>query len=753
MRKGQILEWSFPLPNAHAGVLLGNATLGAMVWGQGHVLCVTLNRADFWDHRGGVPWIDQMSYSQVLRLLADQDEAGLRVTFERPPVPPGQPSVPTVLPLGRIELDFGSGARVRRARLNTGTGDVVVELAMSGGAQPVFVTLHVLMDRPVLTIELGDGAPEPRVRCVTCWTYERVAAHLRKIGVSEAVPFDQDGLVGWCQSRPVDPTACVASRLSDRLLCVGVVYGEDDDRARRSASQLLDQTVGDHHNHLRRSRQWWTDYWTQVPSLDLPNPTLMELYQYGMFCFAGMTAPQGVPAGLQGPWVEEFQMVPWSDDYHFNINVQMCYAPAYACNRLAHLRPLLDMVWSWREKLRHHAKMFLGIDDGLMLPHSVDDRCTNMGGHWSGTIDHGCTAWVAKMMYDYWLYGGDGAGNDFLRDRAYPFMRGAMRVYQCMLEKRPDGAYALPLSVSPEYRANRIDSWGKNASFQLACIHWLIDALLNASRVLGVEPDPEWIQIQRGLPRACVEGEPGKQQVMLWSGTPLEESHRHHSHLAGITPFDVFDPLSESWRDITNRSIMHWVDRGMGWWSGWCMSWASQIHSRLDNGAMAELLLEIWNRVFANNGRGSMHNAQFPGFSRMGADGLYTWGWQPMQMDAAMGAVSAITDMLCHCRRGVVHIFPAIPARWPAAEFHGIRTEGGLLVSARQCDGMIEWVTVEGRPGQPVTLHNPWQASQARFEAGGVPQVLGGKSIQFTLPQSGRAELRPASEDGGRAAP
>ena len=64
-----------------------------------------------------------------------------------------------------------------------------------------------------------------------------------------------------------------------------------------------------------------------------------------------------------------------------------------------------------------------------MLPHSVDDRGVNIGGFWTGTIDHGSTAWVADMMFRYVKYSRD---VDFLRRDAYDFMKGAMRVYRAM---------------------------------------------------------------------------------------------------------------------------------------------------------------------------------------------------------------------------------------------------------------------------------------------------------------------------------
>ena len=59
---------------------------------------------------------------------------------------------------------------------------------------------------------------------------------------------------------------------------------------------------------------------------------------------------------------------------------------AFHGNALAHLRPLFTMIGGWTETLRHNARVFLGIDDGLMLPHAVSDKGVCIGGFWSGSL-------------------------------------------------------------------------------------------------------------------------------------------------------------------------------------------------------------------------------------------------------------------------------------------------------------------------------------------------------------------------------
>jgi alpha-L-fucosidase 2 len=720
-------EWTFPLSRTHTGMLQGNGTFGAMIWGEDNVLKITLNRADFWDHRGGLRWNERMTFATISELLHEKNEQGLHEIFQGGPVPPGQPARPTTLPLGRLELVFPSDLKLIRGYLHVSSGEVVVHLGREAGSTHT-VTFNLAMHTPLLHLTVSEGLAFPLVRRVTAWEY--VGEYLQSVSFTPPQLFE-GAHQGWVQERPADPPLCLSYRQTGQELLVTAVYGESSEDARAVAAQVIDEAITRGSEALRtESARWWSEYWSRTPRLQIPNQTLSFLYYYGMYKFAGLTAPQGVAATLQGPWIEEYQMPPWSSDYHFNINVQMCYWPAYQGNHLEHLRPLFEMVWRWRDTLRQNARYFVGIDDGFMLPHAVDDRSVIISGFWSGTVDHGCTAWVGKMMYDYYLYTGD---QEFLRTIAYPFLRGALRVYQAMLTLEDD-QYVLPVSVSPEYRGKRLDAWGQNASFQLACIHWLCESLEQAATVLGEEADPAWREIQQKLPRACVEGESGQEQIMLWQGTPLEESHRHHSHLAGLVPFDVLDLDDPQWQPLIHRSLNHWIKQGMGMWSGWCVPWAAMLHTRLKNANAAELLLEIWERVFTNEGHGTLHDAGFPGISLIGSSlGQRRVGKREvMQMDAGMAVVAATMDMLLHARRGVYHLFSGAPQSWQHVAFSKIRTEGGFLVSAHREAGQVGEVQIVATRAGTFRLVNPWPVD-VFVERDGSRETLKGELLEVSL--------------------
>ncbi len=706
---GRTYDWEFPLPRTHTGMLQGNAVFGTMIWGEGNVLKITIGRADCWDHRGGLKWTETQSYQNIRRRLENNDERGLRKLFEDTSAAAGIPRRPSVLPVGRFEIVFEPDVTLLTGTLDVDSGLICIQLKQGAAEHRLQSALD--MHAPVSAVRLSEGLNVVEIRRVPSWNY--VGEQLAAISFVPPQLFEGRGTSGWVQPLPADPPLCVlCRRTAANELLFSAAFGDDaqDDRAG------AEKAVSDAESFARierRSQAWWETYWKSIAKVNIPNRKLQFLYDYGMYKFGGLTNPAGVAATLQGPWIEEYQMPPWSSDYHFNINVQMCYWPAFHGNAVGHLRPLFDLIATWEPELRHNARVFLGIDDGLMLPHAVDDRCRCMGGFWTGSIDHGCTAWVAQMMYRYYRYSMDA---EFLRRQAFPFMVGAMRVYEEMLE-RDGGLFVLPVSVSPEYRGASMNAWGRNASFQLACIHRLCEDLLEAAELLGVPSRPIWSEISSKLPKASiVTGRNGEKTIGLWDGTPLEESHRHHSHLGGIAPFDILDFDDDEWRKVILNSITEWIYRGPGLWSGWCVPWASMIHTRLGNGDAAELWLEIWQKLFTNQGHGTLHDVDFPGFSLMGKGATCSASTRGeiMQIEAGMSCVAAIHEMLLHTRRGENFLFQGVPRSWKTAAFENILTDGAFEVTASYAHGKTVVVTVRSLAGGEFRLRNPWASAHVR---------------------------------------
>lgn len=696
------LAWTFPLPRPHTGIPLSNGTQGLLIWGEGCELRITVSRLGFWDRRGGNPFLSKTTFTEVRRLLEAGDEEGLRQVFGQNDAHDA-PTRPHQVGGGRLQLRFPETCTLQNAELDLDRGEAVIHLLQAGQPHQLRVRMAVRQELSWLTF--SADCPQPEIHLLPSWHWTGEA--LASVGCAPPRTWADDRELGFVQTLPEDlPLAILASRNPGRIVLATHV----GDRAETAARQLLGEDLT---AQAAAAEAWWAGYWSEVPRVRLPDPVLQEMLDYGLYLQAACTPPQGLACTLQGALMEETRLPPWSNDYHFNINAQMIYTPALASNRLAHFDPLWELLRSWLPRLRESGAAFFGDPDALMLPHAVDDRCQVVGAFWTGSIDHACTAWMALLCWDCVRYGGD---TNLLTTLAWPLLKGAFAGYWAMLEPAEDGSLHLPVSVSPEYKGARMDAWGRDASFQLAAAHAVARALPRAAAWLQQPVDPRWEQLRTALPRACTGLQPSsaespeflEEQILLWEGQPLSASHRHHSHLAGLTPFRTLNPRDPEIRPLLQQSLRAWQYRGAGAWSGWSLPWAASLQAYAGQGEAAVFWLHAWKQLYTNEGRGSLHDGHYPGVTTL--DSSNAWETplaEIMQLDGRLGTLTAIFDLLLQEIDGELFLFPALPRAWPEVRVEGLLAPGGFLISATGNAREIRELEILASRSGPLVLHLP----------------------------------------------
>lgn len=685
------LTWDFPLSRPHCGVPLGNGRVGLLIWGEADRLCCTVARAGFWDRRGGNPFTTRTTYAAVRSFVEAGDEAGLRAAFAEQSVGPDRP---IQLGGGDLVCTLPAGWRMRSATCALTEGVVRVTCVDAAGREAdLDIGLGVEVD--LAWLSWRELPPPARVQFVPSYTWVAAELSARGIAPPQCWATAQGG--GMCQSMPSDGSLAIAWSHRDRGgLALAVVLGttganpEDvAHTARHQAEQGALAPVVD------AAATWWRHYAQTVATVTLPDAELQRAWDLGLLKQAGLTPPHGEAATLQGPFMESYQVPPWSNDYHFNINIEQVYGACLVTNCPDHLQPVWRLLHGWMTDLRANAERFFGAPEALLLPHAVDDRCQAVGAFWTGMIDQGCTAWMAQLAWQHYRCTGDVA---MVRDTAWPLLVGAFNGFWAMIEQR-DGRLSFPVSVSPEFGGCRSDAWGRDASFQLAACHAVARILPQAAAVLGEACDERWAQVRSALPLyALVRGPRTREyperevtRIGLWQDRDLPESHRHHSHLASLHPFRTVDPEDPAHRAIVQASLDWWVQQGAGSWSGWSFPWAASINARCGRADAAVAWLRWWQEGFTNIGGGTLHDADVAGLSQLhNPDGP-----EIMQMDAAMGGLSAIADLLVQCVNDEIRILPAgLPRRWRDLRFDRIRCEGAFLVGSTIRDREIVEVRV-----------------------------------------------------------
>ena len=129
------------------------------------------------------------------------------------------------------------------------------------------------------------------------------------------------------------------------------------------------------------------------------NPELEALYfQYGRYLLISCSRTPGVPANLQGLWNERI-VPPWSCNYTTNINLEENYWPAEVTNLSEMHQPLMDFITNLSRTGEASAKAYYGVQKGWCLGQNSDIwALTNPVG-----MNVGSPSWANWTMGGAWL--------------------------------------------------------------------------------------------------------------------------------------------------------------------------------------------------------------------------------------------------------------------------------------------------------------------------------------------------------------
>jgi len=706
----KIVSWPFPINRTHAGVLLGNGVQGLMVWGGDNILNITVGHAGFWDHRGGNDFASRANFAQVKNLVQQNDEPGLRKLFFYIPKA-GEPDRPQQLSAGMCQIKLPKSYTLTKADLNLLNGTITVFIKNSAGKTSrlqIEQSIYTPVSFITLPVELVGKIQST---LMPMWQFN--STELKTMGIVAPEIWRNKSIEGFTQTLPQDEPLAMAQYTKGSHLLLATNVGVN--AASKVTGLLQSSSVL---QFRQQAANWWKNYWGEVARISIPDKELQEVYDYGLYKQACATPPHGLACTLQGAFMEEYQLPPWSNDFHFNINAQLIYTPALATNRPQHFKPLLELLDSLMPVFRRNGQLFFENPDAIMFPHAVDDRGQAIGNYWGGTMDHATTAWVALLTWQYYQYTGD---TSYLQRLTYPLLAGAFEGFWSMMETGTDSTgkrqFGLPISVSPEYGGG-LEGVGRNSSFQLAALHRVLNILPEAAKLLKINSDKRWSDVKLHLPEYSVVttpyGESSKNmpaRIGLWDGKDLEISHRHHSHLAGIYPFQTLDVTDTAHSKIIEASYWRWVHAGAGGWSGWCIPWASIIHNRMGNTEAAVSWLHYWKQNFVNEGRGTLHNTTNLGMGTMNEPiwakeiGKGKKNHEIMQLDAGLGAVSAILDLLVQETDNGIYILPNRHWNWKNVSFQNIRTVGGFLIAARVINDRIISIKIKATSNGKLKLY------------------------------------------------
>ena len=618
------------------------------------------------------------------------------------------------LPAGEVQISVRSA---ETGDMRYTMDQVEARLNMrTGTAQPVEMTTWMTMDDDFIVTELHNVSAATVGIDVTARTIPNPAyttTHSLRDGVMQSARRSRtDGGVRWISQvgwstrligadvqpltdatgQPCGQSISLPAGATAYVVTLVTGGGRTDDALLDQAYAKLRRMNAKRIAAMREKHDaWWHEMWTRS-YVETGDDLLQRQYLTSIYLMASAYSPRTTACGgMYGVWNMSDDMM-YHGDIHLNYNSQAGFYSMFSANRPELALPYFDFLDRMIPEGRRRAQEELGIVHaslkgkrcrGILFPVSALGIGEFYGRYWQQTMDAPFNVCLYSWYYEYT---GD---EDFLRHRAYPFIRECGDFYEDYIVREPYGnSYRYSITTG-----GHEGSWDLNPPSELALMEQTFRLLLRYSALLGVDAERRalWQDIVDHMPAYAVtmpQKQPNAGKPIFAKNEAGWDWPAHVIQLHGIYPCEVINLNSDARTlELARNTLQYYgVDqRGLTHTMNELGLSAYVMGARI--GFPAQVLIDKAKELIAKTG---------PNF-------LIRDGHHCLEKAAI---VETVHSMMLQSVDGVLHLFPG----WnhtPAA-FTRLRTKGAFIVSATYDGQRVQHLELTSTRGGLCRIRNPW---------------------------------------------
>ena len=430
------------------------------------------------------------------------------------------------------------------------------------------------------------------------------------------------------------------------------------------------------------------------------NPVFDTLFfQYGRYMQISSSRENSpLPSNLQGIWNDNLACnMPWTCDYHLDINIQQNYWSTNIANLAECNTPLFTYLWLLAKYGSVTAKKMYGCRG--WVAHTINnvwgDTAPGNSCGWAMNVSAG--AWLATHLWTHYEYTQD---RQYLREIGYPLLKETAEFFMDYLIEDPYTGYLLSgPSISPENSFRGDDGHGYSLSMMptldRATIYEIYHACIESCKILDIDTDFR-TRLEKDickLPPYRVRQSGELAEWLLDVGRD-DPSHRHASHLHSLYPYGHISPektpeLARGCENFLKKQTSHpnWED------TEWTRSNNICFFARLHNGEKAYESIQGLYKGFMRENLMTVSPAGIAGAES-----------DIFSFDATEATVAGMCEMLLQSHDGLLDFLPALPKAWNNGSVRGICARGAIEADFDWKDYKVTKAVLRSGKTQTVTV-------------------------------------------------